>query len=307
VGAWPEFVTAMRLVLPGHGDVKESRHDPTRWVILPALCCQAAGGKIESSLEISAAWFLLYTAAHVVDTIEDGDLDPKISELGGPGVAINIANGLFLSAIMQLQSMNEDIIPKELAAEITTDYLETILIMTSGQHLDLTHSRIKLNQWWQIAESKSGAFFSLACRAGAYSGASDHLKVNGYSKYGFHLGLMLQIIDDLEDFQYLSKPIENSIPNTIKNSLAVAYAYDVLPATIRDELTQLLVYESFRQLQRDTLIDILEDCGAGLYILAELEKHYELSLSSLLEVRPLSPAKGELEALIHSLKVNSVP
>ena len=97
----------MRLVLPEPDSKTDLHRDPGRWVILPGLCCQAAGGKIESTLEISAAWLLLYTAAHTVDTIEDGDQDPRIDLLGGTGAAINIANGLFLSATRLLNSLQK--------------------------------------------------------------------------------------------------------------------------------------------------------------------------------------------------------
>jgi geranylgeranyl pyrophosphate synthase len=294
----------MRLVLPEPGDKMDSHRDPGRWVILPGLCCQAAGGKLESTLEISAAWLLLYTAAHVVDTIEDEDFDPQISRLGGTGAAINTANGLFLSAVMQLQSMHKKDIPEDLAGKITTEYLETILIMTSGQHLDLTIPQIDLSQWWQIAEAKSGAFFSLACRAGAQLGASDTLKVKAYSEYGFHLGLMLQIFDDLEDFQLLLKSKELAPPRNMERSLAVAYAYDVLSVTTKDEFTQLMRADALQKGLADKLIDILDDCGAGLYMVAELEKHFDLGMASLVEAQPALPAGEKLEATIRALKLN---
>jgi len=294
----------MRLVLPDPGDEIDSRRNPGRWVSLPGLCCQAAGGRIESTIEISAAWLLLYTAAHVVDTVEDEDLDPLISKLGGSGAAINTANGLFLSAILHLQSMPNKDVPEELAAKITTDYLETILLMTSGQHLDLTIPQIDLNQWWQIAEAKSGGFFSLACRAGSRLGTSDSQKVKSFSEYGFHLGLMLQILDDLEDFQLLLESKENASRITLDRSLAAVYASDVLPDTTKDELKQLVHPGSSRTGELDKLIGILDDCGAGLYMVAELEKHYDLGLACLSEADPLSPAGEELESMIRDLKFN---
>ena len=294
----------MRLVLPDPGDEIDSYRNPGRWVGLPGLCCQAAGGRIESTVEISAAWMLLYTAAHVVDTVEDDDPDPLINKLGGSGAAINTANGLFLSAISQLQSMHDNDIPEDLAVNITTDYLETILVMTSGQHLDLTVPQIDLNRWWQIAEAKSGGFFSLACRAGARLGTSDMQKVKSFSEYGFNLGLMLQILDDLEDFQLLLESKESASRITLDRSLAAAYASDVLPDTTKDELKQLVRPGSSGAGELDKLIEILDDCGAGLYMVAELEKHYDLGIACLSEADPLSPAGEELESMIRGLKFN---
>lgn len=304
LGVWSELNSAMRLVLPEPGNEPDLRLDPGRWLVLPGLCCQAAGGRIESTIEISAAWLLLYTAAHVVDTIEDEDLDPLISKLGGSGAAINSANGLFLSAILQLQSMHEKDIPEDLAANITTDYLETILLMTSGQHLDLTIPQIDLYQWWQIAEAKSGGFFSLACRAGARLGTSDSQKVKSFSEYGFHLGLMLQILDDLEDFQLLLESKEGASRISLARSLAAAYASDVLPDETKDEFIQLARSDSPQKGMGDKLIGMLDDCGAGLYMLTELEKHFDLGMASLVEAQPASPAGEKLEGIIRALKLN---
>ena len=292
----------MRLVLPEPGNEPDLRLDPGRWLVLPGLCCLAAGGELEATLEISAAWTLLSTAAHIVDTIEDGDQDPQINLLGGTGAAINTANGLFLSAVLLLNSMQKKDIPKGLAAEITADYLETILIMTSGQHRDLIIPQMDLNQWWQVAEAKSGAFFSLACRAGAQLGAGDSLKFKAYSEYGFHLGLMLQIVDDLEDFQFLLKSSEIAPPKTLEGSLAVAYAYDVLPDLTKDEFIQLARSDSPQKGMGDKLIGMLDDCGAGLYMLAELEKHFDLGMASLVEAQPAPPTGEKLEAIIRALK-----
>jgi len=294
----------MQLVIPEPDDKSDSQQDPGRWVILPGLCCQAAGGKPESTLEISAAWLLLFTAAHIVDTIEDGEFDPRINRLGGSGPAINTANGLFLSAVMQLQSMGEKQIPKALAEKIIKDYLETILRMTSGQHLDLTIPQINLDQWWHIAEAKSGAFFSLACRSGAQLGTSDPLKVKSFSEYGFHVGLMLQILDDLEDFQMLLNTGEVASYITLERSLAAAYAYDVLPDKSKEEFVEFTRAGATGERTADKFLDILDDCGAGLYMVAELEKHYELGIASLREAQPVPRALEKLEAIIGGLKVN---
>lgn len=302
--AWSDYVSTMRLVLPEPDLNKDSNRDPGRWVSLPGLCCQAAGGELETTLEISAAWLLLYTAAHIVDTVEDGDQDPQINLLGGTGAAINTANGLFLSATLLLNSMQKKVIPKDLAAEITTDYLQTILVMTNGQHLDITIPQIDLNQWWQIAEAKSGAFFSLACRAGAQFGTNDSQKIKAFSDYGFHLGLMLQIIDDLEDFHMLLRSMERLTPRFLDRSLAVAYADNVLPASAKIELTQIINTPLTQSGSRDKVVDLLDESGAGLYMVAELEKHFDQAKSSLVGAQPVQPAGEKLEAIIRALKLN---
>ena len=78
-GAWSEIVEAMRLVLPVGIGAAESREDPSRWALLPGLCCQAAGGDPQAAKEISSAWLLLHIAAHIVDDVEDGDLEGLVA------------------------------------------------------------------------------------------------------------------------------------------------------------------------------------------------------------------------------------
>ena len=69
----------------------------------------------------------------------------------------------------------------------------------NGQHRDLSIEHLNLEHWSQIAAAKSGEFFSLACRSGARLGKIDQRRIAGYSTFGFHLGMMLQILDDLVD------------------------------------------------------------------------------------------------------------
>jgi geranylgeranyl pyrophosphate synthase len=268
------------------------------------LCCKAAGGKLEATQEVSAAWLLLYTSAHLVDAVEDGDPDPKIDLLGGSGAAINTANGLFLSAARMLNSLQEKDLPEGLGAGIAEDYLRTILTMMGGQHLDLSLPRVDVDRWWQIAEAKTGSFFSLACRAGAQFGTRDQQKLTAYSDFGFHLGLMLQVIDDLEEFYRLLEAGENGDPLMMRNSLAVAYAENVLPDQESKALTLLIQDAPSLESSTDDLIEILDECGAGLYMAAELAKHFDLAAAALNKAQPESAAGEKLNTLLQSLKVS---
>jgi len=292
----------MRVVLPEERDEAEHASDPSRWVILPGLCCQAAGGKLAYTEEISAAWLLLFTAAHTVDTIEDGDQDSKIDLLGGAGAAINTANGLFLSAVQLLVSMRNGKIPDDLVDVLLQDYLDTILVMTSGQHWDLTLDEVELNQWWQVAEAKSGAFFSLACRSGARLGNTDPQVIEHYSKYGYYLGLLLQILDDLEDFQKFTNSTHDSSTKHLEKSLAVAYADSVLSDAERSELQQILREEHADSESGMRMLDVLDRCGAGLYLLAEIDKYAGLALSELNAAQPEQMAGRKLVAIIEAMK-----
>lgn len=302
-GAWSEIVEAMRIVLPVEIGEADSLEDPCRWALLPGLCCQAAGGDPQTAKEISSAWLLLYTAAHIVDDVEDVDLDGDVNALGGPEVAINVANGLFLSASLLLLSLYEKKDLQSLASQISADFYNTILIMTSAQHHDLIHEHLTLKEWWRVAEAKSGSFFSLACRCGAQLGIDDPEKIQGYSNFGFHLGLMIQIIDDIEELQPLFSSQCDNFPANVQKSLAMAYAFDVLPEVEKLELKKWINTTPPEPNTFERVVESLNRCGAGLYMKAEAEKNFNLGMKSLKMVSPSSPAAEKLASLLQQLKL----
>jgi len=298
--AWPDFIEAMRLLLPDV-DREPGRND--RWALLPGLCCQAAGGEIHRTKEVSAAWILLHIAGHLVDGVEDGDRVAEIDALGGPGSAINVANGYFLSAALMLNELSKNTHSKNQAHQIGADFYNTILVMTSGQHQDINFPQLSLKQWWQVAEAKTASFFSLACRSGARFGTSDAEKIAAFSDYGFHLGLMLQVHDDIEDLQLLMAEGTTEVPHDIQRSLAFTYAVDVLPESEKSQFQKLIETDSDQPERVNKILEFLDRSGAGLYLLAEMDRHYESGVKSLQAADPLPPAADQLLALIGGLKL----
>jgi geranylgeranyl pyrophosphate synthase len=299
--AWPDFIKAMRLVLPkGNGGISPGK-ESDRWALLPGLCCQASGGEPDFAEEVSAAWFLLYIAAHLVDSVEDRDQVNEVKALGGPGSAINVANGLFLSASLILNKLHDKDQTRIKTQQLSSDFYNTVLVMTSGQHRDINDHQLTLNQWWQVAKAKSGSFFSLACRCGAQLANDDPVKITGYSDYGFHLGMMIQIRDDIEDLKIF---LESKLSVNLQSSLAVAYALEVLPETDKSQLKELTEITHPEPEMVNRIIEMLNQSGAGLYMLAEMGRHYELGMRSLKNADPYSPAGEKLAALIRELKLD---
>jgi hypothetical protein len=180
---WPDYVRAIWCVLPSSKIDASENQRQLDWLLLPSLCCQAAGGDPNVTNEVAGAWLLFYTAAHVFDSIEDQDqLEDNLAQWR-PGVNINIATGLVISASSILNDLSQRENTREIAHELGQDFFGGILTMASGQHADLVSRQLELKQWYEIAEAKSGSFFSLACRSGARLGTSDPDKINSYSDY----------------------------------------------------------------------------------------------------------------------------
>jgi geranylgeranyl pyrophosphate synthase len=301
---WPEYIKAIWHVLPSRKIDSAEEHRQLDWLLLPGLCCQAAGGDPDDTIEIAGAWLLFYTAAHIFDSIEDQDqLDNNLAQWG-PGVNINIATGLLLSASSMLNSLSQREHTRETAHELGQEFFGSILTMASGQHSDLVSGRLELKQWNEIAEAKSGSFFSLACRSGARLGTSDPQKIKEYSDYGFQLGIMLQILDDMEDLKSAYDPENPILVDGIDCSLAVAYALEVLPDGEGRQLLNWIKSGSQESSDVDNVTTILNECGATLYLRAELDRHRNLGLTSLENAESDSPAAAQLAEFLNDMRVD---
>lgn len=301
---WPDYIRAIWHVLPSREIDSAEDHRQLDWILLPGLCCQAAGGDPDVTNEIAGAWLLFYTAAHIFDIIEDQDqLDDNLAQWG-PGVNINIATGLVISASSMVNGLYQIEHTREFAHELSQDFFGSILTMASGQHSDLVSGQLELRQWYEIAEAKSGSFFSLACRSGARLGTNDPHKINGYSDYGFQLGIMLQILDDMEDLKSAYDPENPILVDGIDCSLAVAYALEVLPDDQGHQLLKWIKSGSQEIIIVKNVITLLNRCGATLYLRAELDRHRNLGLTALEKSGPDSPAAEQLGKYLDDMRVD---
>lgn len=270
-----------------------------RLALLPGLCCLAMGGQRETADTVAAAWMLYYTAADLMDSVEDQDEpDPWWASLG-PGIALNVSSGLFFSAAGVLLKLFHKT-PYPVALEISEDFQRTFLKMCSGQHHDLRQKDPSLKAFWDTAAEKSGAFFALACRCGARLAIHDILLLEHFTAYGFHLGMLIQILDDLKEIQ---PPLPTS-PNQwlkLKRALPVIYAMEVLPQEGKSRLTQLLeTTPPTPNICQETL-KIVEESGAALYLAAEIERRRTSARTALKLTNSVPTAENELLCILDSL------
>jgi geranylgeranyl pyrophosphate synthase len=195
------FINALRQSLSTNKNQESvtQSQEQFSWMELPGLCCQAAGGESEMALDINNAWGLLYTAAHMMDSIVDGDEPDAWWADFSPPAAINIATAMYaISGLFLTELFNREI-PHDAVIDILGRFQCTILEMCAGQHIELSKMSLSLDDYWRIAEAKSGSFFGLACYAGARLATDDLNQLNGFFDYGFHLGTLIQISDDAKD------------------------------------------------------------------------------------------------------------
>jgi geranylgeranyl pyrophosphate synthase len=245
------------------------------------LCCRAAGGSEQLAEPVAAAWLLFYAAAHLMDSLEDrDDPNPWWQELG-MGAAINIATGLYFSAGLALQELNALSLDEQTVRQVTFQVLQPFLVMCSGQHLDLVGSPPTLEQYWRIAGAKSGEFFAMACQSGARLATDQADILSGFHQFGFHFGLLLQVLDDLKDYKDLSQNARMVDARSLSRSLPAVFVREVSTDAVRDRFNQLLLQAYTDPDAVGALTQIIEENGGTLYLLVELDKHRDLALAGL--------------------------
>ncbi len=272
-----------------------------QFMSLPGHCALAVGGQFEWADELATAWYLFYIAAHLMDSVEDHDPQEDWWVGQSTGVGINAATGLYFTANAVLNRLYHSPVTQTYAPSILNDFYPTLLSMTGGQQVDLSQDNLSLEQYWQIITDKSGSFFSLACRSGARVGAGSSEQINALSRYGKELGILIQILDDLEAVQNYLDPRAEAERIHFRHALPAVYAMAVLPEEVNKQLSGLLSEASTDLKKASEAMEIIETSGAGLYMLAEVQHHRTEALTALDETNLVEEPKELLANLIENM------
>lgn len=278
--------------LPGQSTPVEQNQ--TGVLNLPSLVCKAIGGEFECVVTISKAWRLIYAAFYLLDKIEDQELSGIFSQYD-TGVITNITTGLIFQAEIALVNA---VVRKELSSERGEHFLIAFnymaLAVCAGQHQDLSSSNITLDQAWEIAAGKSGAFFALGCRLGAYAGAESPETVEAFTTFGHCLGLLIQLANDVEglwgEYNDLSRG---------KVTIPVAYAMEVLPPPEKDKLALFL--DNPNTHQETTIRELLLTNGVLVYMALEAEKIRQRGKKVLASLSLNHHPKEQLERMLDQI------
>jgi geranylgeranyl pyrophosphate synthase len=301
-GAWQDLVEVMRLVLFSQ---QSTNTGPDGFLVrlarLPGLCCQASGGDAQWANHLTIAWLLFYAAADLMDSVQDQDMPDPWWEEQGPAAALNAATGLYFSASWALTNLYHQGTSQETAADIVKKFYESLMVMSSGQQRELTHPEPTIKKYWMSVEAKSGTFFSLACCGGARLATENPDMLENFGQFGHHLGVVIQLLDDLDDVR---SPRGVGVPGQkpeLARSLPAVYALEVSSPAQRARLRESLRSAPIDPSAAEKAMDIIDASGAGTFMIAEIERHKAIALESLENANPTSLAGEELKKLLHGL------
>jgi geranylgeranyl diphosphate synthase type I len=177
------------------------------------------------------------------------------------------------------------------------------LELCAGQSADLSFEKrtsVGLPECLRMAEQKTAALLSLACRLGALSAGVDTRVADLYRQFGRHLGIAFQLIDDILgiwcDEHVTGKPVRSDLRSR-KKTLPVAAALSSGTAA-GDELAALL---SRSEIPDDRAVhhaaNLIDAAGGRDWAEAEALRHRVSALDALAEAEPEDCAAQDLQAL----------
>jgi geranylgeranyl pyrophosphate synthase len=258
--------------------LRAENEEEASFLLLPIWTCQAAGGPPGRAVPISAAWCLLHTAALLLDDVQDRELALKPWPEMSPSQAINVATALIFCSQLSLGYLGRQGTEAALALDVWQAFSREVLNVCAGQQLDLCDGALSLDGYWQMAGGKSGAFFSLACRAGAMLGTRDRSSIDGYAEFGYNLGVLVQVSDDFNGVWNAPGP-GDLVPGT--QTLPVIYVLSVGSEQERACLLGLLQRTPLEIAAVQRARQLIADLGGVHYLIVQAEAYRRRAQSAL--------------------------
>ncbi len=188
------------------------------------LCC----GDTKRALPFAAAMEMIHSYSLVHDDLPCMDNSPlrrgkpSVHVAYGEAMALLAGDALLNRAFeIVLDPQNIEGIPAQTvltAAKLLADHAG-IDGMIGGQVIDLEceDKRIDADTLKTLQEGKTAALIQAACQMGCVIGGGSQIQVDAAGRFGYHLGLAFQVVDDILDVtstaDQLGKPVGSDADN----------------------------------------------------------------------------------------------
>jgi geranylgeranyl diphosphate synthase type I len=165
----------------------------------PVLSAEVTGAAPETGVPGAVAVELVHNFSLLHDDLMDGDEQRRhrdtVWKVHGPAQAILVGDALFALAnevLLELGTVE--------AGRATRRLTAASRALIDGQAQDISYEhrdRVSVEECLEMEGNKTGALLACASSIGAVLGGADDRTADALERYGYHLGLAFQAVDDL--------------------------------------------------------------------------------------------------------------
>ncbi|MFB3764821.1 MAG: polyprenyl synthetase family protein [Methanotrichaceae archaeon] len=154
---------------------------------------KAFGSSSQKAMNAALAIELVHAASLVHDDILDYGIErrgsPSTFERYGPEAALLTGDYLISKSIELISSYSQPVI---------SSFARACMDMAEGEMLDIS-TACSMDEYYHCISKKTASLFAASAKIGCIIGGASDDDVNRFERYGMHLGLAYQILDDLEE------------------------------------------------------------------------------------------------------------
>lgn len=252
--------------------------------LLVLLVARALGGVRANHWEFAAIIEFIHTATLLHDDVVDVSAlrrgRPTANAKWGNAPSVLVGDFIY-SRAFQLMVRMELLDIMKLMADTTNKVAEgEVLQLENAGNPDLNEQG-----YFDVIERKTAALFKAATEGAAIISGAPPVVIDACSRYGYHLGMAFQLIDDVLDYSGDSSVLGKNIGDDLAEGkptlpliriMAAAPSEDA--ATVRDAIAT----KSTGGIR--SIVEILQKCGALDYTRATALRHRDLAASALDEL-----------------------
>ena len=239
--------------------------------IRPALClatCRAHGGSTEAALGAAMSIELLHNAFLVHDDICDGTMRRRGSDalhvLHGVPLAVTTGDAMAALSLRPVLDLARTL-GHHRALEVVAEFQHLLQRTLEGQAAEMAWraqpiAELDADTYLRLILDKTCWYTAIhPCRIGALIGGRRHADLDGLARFGFFLGAVFQIRDDVENLTPCAAAFEKDFGGDLvegKPTLALMHVLQVAPASDRETVVALVGTAGERSgVQREERID----------------------------------------------------
>ncbi|MEV0263800.1 polyprenyl synthetase family protein [Streptomyces sp. NPDC050617] len=277
--------------------------------VRPALvlsCAEAAGGAARDAVRAAVTVELVHNFSLLHDDVIDQDAlrrhRPTVWKLFGVPAAILTGDARLALAHRVLATA-----PGPRTADSIAMLGHAVEGLVEGEAMDVAFERrpeVTTAEYAAMATAKTGALTGAACGLGALAGGADVERARFFTKFGRHLGLAFQIVDDLlgiiGDPGTTGKPVGGDLAARKKTYPVIA----ALASDTEQGRTLAGMYASGAPLSDADLrwaALLVTDAGGVRAARSAVDQELEAAFAALAEADPAPEARRDLMALARVL------